>query len=920
MPNRFINFSGTFNFLCGGFLLIFVGTATPAKATLSAANLRCEYAVNPLDVDTPNPRLFWTDESSERGQKQTAYEILAASSPELLAQDQGDLWDSGKVASDETIHIPYAGRPLESSQPVFWKVRVWDANGKNSAWSQPATWTMGILKPSDWNAKWIAGATNWETLLLRQEFAVKPGLKRALIHVCGLGQYALSLNGNKAGNDLFSPGWTKYDRTCLYDTRDITSLFRQGRNAAGLLLGNGMYNVHGGRYTKFQGSFGPLQAIAQIRLEYTDGSVEFIGTDENWRAASGPITFSSIYGGEDFDARLVQRGWDQPGFNDANWQPAQTANGPGGELQGLSCAAPPIRAFDVLKPVAVRQLTNGAAVYDLGQNASLMVRLAVRGPAGSRVRVIPAELLKPDGSVDRGSSGGGQAWWQYTLAGGGRENYFPIFFYHGCRYLQVQCLPATEGGALPFVKKIEGVVIHSASEPDGEFECSNPLFNRIRKLVRWAQRSNLMSVLTDCPHRERLGWLEQDHLNGPSLRYEFDLAQFFTKTMNDMADAQFTNGLVPTTAPEYTIFRDRGDTNRLRGIFGDSPEWGSAFLLVPWQQYQFDGDLDLLRRHYDGMKRYVDYLASRATNHIVNYGLGDWYDVGPKSPGIAQLTPVALTATAFYYYDTWILAQTAALLGKPDEAQQFETRAAEIRAAFNEKFYDATNRFYATGSQTANAIPLVMNLCDPANRAAVLDAIMRDIRVRGNALTAGDVGYRYLLLALAEGGRSDVIFDLNDQSDKPGYGFQLKKGATSLTEAWDAGRGASQNHFMLGQIMEWFYHDVAGIGDDPAGPGFKKIIIRPQPAGDLTWARASYDSIRGKITSDWKHAAGKFTLNVTIPANTTATVFIPAASSETVTEGGRPAAQSGGVKFLRMENDRAVFEIESGAYTFGSRF
>jgi hypothetical protein len=281
---------------------------------------------------------------------------------------------------------------------------------------------------------------------------------------------------------------------------------------------------------------------------------------------------------------------------------------------------------------------------------------------------------------------------------------------------------------------------------------------------------------------------------------------------------------------------------------------------------------------------------------------------------------VALTATAFYYYDTWILAQTAALLGKPDEAQQFETRAAEIRAAFNEKFYDATNRFYATGSQTANAIPLVMNLCDPANRAAVLDAIMRDIRVRGNALTAGDVGYRYLLLALAEGGRSDVIFDLNDQSDKPGYGFQLKKGATSLTEAWDAGRGASQNHFMLGQIMEWFYHDVAGIGDDPAGPGFKKIIIRPQPAGDLTWARASYDSIRGKITSDWKHAAGKFTLNVTIPANTTATVFIPAASSETVTEGGRPAAQSGGVKFLRMENDRAVFEIESGAYTFGSRF
>jgi hypothetical protein len=320
------------------------------------------------------------------------------------------------------------------------------------------------------------------------------------------------------------------------------------------------------------------------------------------------------------------------------------------------------------------------------------------------------------------------------------------------------------------------------------------------------------------------------------------------------------------------------------------------------------------------MKRYVNYLASRATNHIVNYGLGDWFDIGPKPPGIAQLTPISLTATAFYYYDTWILAQTAALLGKPDEAQQFEIRTAEIRAAFNEQFYDATNRLYATGSQTANAIPLVMNLCDPTNRAAVLDAIVRDIRARGNALTAGDVGYRYLLLALAEGGRSDVIFDLNNQSDKPGYGYQLKKGATSLTEAWDARRDSSQNHFMLGQIMEWFYHDVAGIGCDPAGPGFKKIIIRPQPVGDLTWARAGYDSIRGKITSDWKRAGGKFTLSVTIPANTPAMVFVPATSAETVTEGGKPAVQSSGVKFLRMENDRAVFEIESGAYTFGSRF
>jgi hypothetical protein len=471
------------------------------------------------------------------------------------------------------------------------------------------------------------------------------------------------------------------------------------------------------------------------------------------------------------------------------------------------------------------------------------------------------------------------------------------------------------------IESLEGIVVHSAADPVGEFECSNPLFNRIRKLVRWAQRSNMMSVMTDCPHREKLGWLEEDHLNGPSLRYEFNLSRLFTKMMNDIADSQLPNGLVPTTAPEYTIFRDASTNSTLpRNNFGDSPEWGSSFLIVPWQQYQFDGDLDLLRAHYEDMKRYVAWIGSRATNHIVNYGLGDWYDLGPRAPGVSQLTPIALCATAFYFYDTRILEQTAVLLGKGDEAKQFEQQAEEIRAAFNETFFNATNHSYATGSQTANAIPLVMNLCEPANRAAVLDAIVRDVRSRDNGLTAGDVGYQYLLRALADGGRSDVIFDINNQTNKPGYGYQLALGATSLTEAWNARPGGSQNHFMLGQIEEWFYHDVAGIACDPAGPGFRKILINPQPVGDLTWAKASYDSIRGNIVSDWKRDGDKFTLKVNIPANTAATVFVPANAAEGVKESGKSATRSRGVKFLRQEGDRAVFAVESGTYEFTSKF
>ncbi len=893
-------------------ILGIISFAASAVASLTPVDLRCDYAVNPLGVDSAAPRLFWKLASGERGARQTAYQILAATSAQNLSAASSDLWDSGKVASDETIQISYAGKKLESSQPVFWKVRVWDENGNVSAWSQPAMWTMGVLQKSYWHAQWIGAAdTNIPSLLLRREFSVKPKLKRALINICGLGEYELTLNGKKIGGDFLSPGWTKYDHTCLYDTRDITADLQRGKNAVGLELGNGMYQVlGGGRFTKFKNSFGPQKAIAQIRLEYADGTVEFVGTDTSWRTAPGPITFNSIYGGEDCDARLAQQNWNKINFDDSKWSPAEVTSGPGGELRGFSCAAPPLKFFETHNPIASHTLTNGDLVFDLGQNAAHVPKISVTGPAGSKVKILPSELLDADGGINQSSMGAGHRgalWCEFTKATEVEETWSPKFFYVGCRYLQVHFTPATTNGVLPEVKYIAGSVVQSASEPVGEFECSNDLFNRIRKLVRWAQRSNMVSLMTDCPHREKLGWLEEDHLNGPALRYEFALDQLFTKTMNDIADSQLTNGLVPTTAPEYTIFRSKSDTNHLRNDFGDSPEWSATFILVPWQQYEFSGDLELFRRHYDAMKNYVAYLGSRADNFIVNYGLGDWYDIGPKKPGVSQLTPVALTATAFYFENVKVMAQAAALLGKTDDAKYFSELAEKIRGAFNEKFFNAANKSYATDSQCANAIPLVFGICEESNRAAVLEAIVRDVRSRGNALTAGDVGYRYLLRALADGERSDVIFDINNQTDKPGYGMQLAKGKTSLTEAWDG--GSSQNHFMLGQIQEWFYHDLAGI--QSGGNGFKKIIIAPQPVGDVTWTKASYNSIRGEIVSDWQRDGDKLILKISIPANTTAEVLLPAKSANTV-------AGSAGATFLRMENGRAVFATGSGHYEFTS--
>ena len=806
--------------------------------------------------------------------------------------------------------MAYQGKPLTSSQQVFWKVRIWDTDDQPSPWSPTATWTMGVLCEEDWQGQWIVAPWVSESLLLRKEFQAEPKLKRALIHVCGLGQHEVSINGQKASNHLLSPGWSKYNRTCLYETLDITDLVQPGANAVGVALGNGMYHTERrNRFSKFQGTFGPLRLCAQVVLQYEDGTQQVIGTDDSWRVDRGPVTYNDIFGGEDFDARLVQDGWDEPGLDDADWTEAVLLVRPGGTLRGFTYSAPPLRAIETITPVATTRLDDRTEVIDFGQNTSYMPRLTVSGPAGSTVRLTHAEVLHDDGTINRRTCGGnrGPAYWQYTKRSDQPEIWFPQFFYAGCRYLQLDKIPARGSEVMPTLDRCEGVVVHSSAAPVGDFDCSNELVNRIRTLVRWAQRSNMVSVLTDCPHREKLGWLEQYFLNGPAIRYEFDVNRIFIKGMQDMADSQLADGLVPNIAPEYVVFP---------GTFRAAAEWGAAVILVPWQQYQFTGDPHLLEEYYPNMQRYLDYLTSRATDHIVDEGLGDWYDIGPGGrPGRAKLTPPPVTATAFYYHDARLMSQIATLLGKQEDSEKYAQLAEEIRAAWLREFRNDDGT-YATGSQCSNAMALEMGLAEPADREKVLAALVDDIRKNGNATTAGDIGYRFVLQALADGGQSQLIYEMINQDERPGYGYQLKQGATSLAEAWDANHMASHNHFMLGQITEWFYRHLVGIQPDPLAPGFQNVIIAPEPVGDLEWAAATYESVRGTIAVRWEQSDGRFKLNVSIPANTTATVYLPSAPGAEITEGGQPIEGNQWVQLVGREKGRAKLEIASGSYVF----
>ncbi len=848
--------------------------------------------VDQSESDFPNPGMnlveFPLDGSKIRAVRIT--EIVPCEYPKRKPGEQF-LWALNEV------HLMAAGRNVALKQKVAAASSV-----------EGYGWGIAALVSGKNGEDVLSKATKEKvfTIRLRRDFGVRPALQRALFHVCGLGHYALEVNGKEPveGRPL-TPGWTDYKKTVLYDTLDLTPLLKAGTNTLGVTLDGGMYfNEKSGRVSAGYTHYGPLTLRGKLELQYQDGSSETVVTDGSWSAGPSPILFSGPYGGEDYDARRAQPGWSTPTFHPTpDWKPAVALSGPAGVLRGKSSQAWLVRQIEPLEMKSSKELSPSVTVYDFGQNASTFPEIAVSGPEGSSVRLTPSELIGADGAITD-AMGREKMFYSYTLSGSGTEQWRPRFFYRGARYLKVEKFPASPGGELPKVESIRQQVIHAQSPVAGAFSCSNELFNRIYDLVRWAQRSNMVSILTDCPHREKRGWLEEVHLNGPALRYNFTLGPLFGKIVQDMMDAQTPEGLVPDIAPEYIVFK---------GGFRDSPEWGSSALFVPWQSYLFDGNKKDLERAYEMMKRYEAYLFSQSKDLIVDHGLGDWYDIGPKGPGPAQLTPKAVTATAYFYKNAWILAQTARLLGEADDEKTYSDLADQIRTKFIAKFFNPDTAQVATGSQCANAIALVMGLVPDSARAAVLENLVKDVQQKN--ITAGDVGYVYLLRALADAGRSDVIYAINNQSDKPGYGYQLKRGATSLTESWSGGN--SQNHFMLGQINEWFFHDVAGIQPDFTGPGFSRFHIKPTLPADLQWVKGSYESLHGTIAVDCRREGENWKLSVTIPANTRAIVHLPAAKMESIQESGMPLKQVSEIKIISASaSEETLLEVGSGSYEF----
>jgi alpha-L-rhamnosidase len=1065
-------------------MLMILSATMPVVAAgqlLRPVDLRCEYRQNPLGIDAARPRLSWLLQSADpeaRGQSQTAYQILAASSKERLRNGQADLWDSGKVRSDKSIQIPYGGKALVSRAQVWWSVRVWNNAGRPSPWSEPAFWSMGLLRPEDWKGRWIgldggegkplalsrahwlwssepgsglrcfrrtiqvapgdsvsdalaffvstgdstlyvngrsvgrasgakaaistditqalrpgsnvlavavtapandapgmigdvemefakadpaavttdgewrvSGAevdgwtgdgfddTGWATAkvignygaapwgdvgwaerrvlparMLRKQFQVSGEVKRGTLYFSGIGLSEAYLNGQKIGHDVLVPALSNYDKRVFYLTYDVTDRLKPGDNAIGVILGNGRYFAPRFGLPIGTRTFGYPKLRLQLEIEDGAGHVQQVLSDSSWKLTTdGPIRNDNEYDGEVYDARQEMAGWSRAGLDDSGWQPAQEVEAPKGVLSAQMIE--PIRVTETLKPVKITEPKPGAYVFDMGQNMVGWCRLTVSGPRGTSVTLRHAERLREDGTLYVDNLRSAQATDVYVLSGKGKEVYEPRFTYHGFRFVEVRGFPGK-----PTLAAIEGKEVHDAVTQHAEFATSSPLINQIYQNVVWGTKDNYRSMPTDCPQRdERQGWLGDRAEESRGEPYMFDVAGLYEKWVDDMADSQRDDGSVSDVSPNFWP------------LYSDNVTWPSAFIIIPGHIYDQYADLEPIARHYEDMKKWVAHMSGFLKDDLMPRDrYGDWC-VPPESPALihsqdpARQTAAPVLGTTYFYHLLRLMARYADLLDKPDEAKDFNDRADRLNAAFNKQFFNESKETYSNGAPTSSVLPLAFGMVPPADREGVLRALISktDDQDQGH-IASGLIGGQWLMQVLSDSGHPDVAYRIASQTTYPGWGYMVEEGATTVWELWNGNTANpamnSGNHLMLvGDLITWFYENLAGIRPDPERPGFKHIIMRPTPVGDLTFVNASHRSPYGEITSEWKRNANSFSWDATVPVNATATVWVPARDPSVVTEGGKPVNQAAGVKYLRADNGEAVFEVGSGKYHFESQ-
>jgi len=890
------------------FVFLLAVILSSQKITLAGAetsNLRCEYLVNPIGIDSPNPRFTWmmVDDSWESAQ--SAYELILGTDSSKVASGVGNKWTTGKVNSSAML-VEYNGSPLEPFTRYFWHVKVYDAAGNPSSVSVMASFETGMMKMENWKGTWITDTRDIKLKpapYFRNEFTTDKKVISAKAYIAVAGLFELYVNGVKVGNHRLDPMYTRFDRRTLYLTHDITKLLKEGKNAVGVLLGNGWYNHQSTAVWYFDEA--PWRArpsfCLDIRITYSDGSQETITSGTDWKTALSPVVFNSIYTGEHVDGRLAQAGWNTTGFDDSKWKNSIPIGAPSENI--VAQALQPIRDVVVIPAKKITKINDSHYIFDLGRNIAGVSQLKVSGNAGTIIRLKHGERLRADGMVDQSNI---DAHYRptdqldpfgtdiYTLKGEGEETFKPTFNYKGFQYVEVTSDQPVELK----LESLTGYFMHSDVPVAGHIQSSDSILNKIWKATNASYLSNLFGYPTDCPQREKNGWTGDAHTAIEVGLYNFDGITVYEKWMADHRDEQQPNGVLPAIIP----------TSGWGYTWANGPDWTSTIAIIPWNIYLFYGDTKVLRDCYDNIRRYVDHITQISPLGLTDWGLGDWIPV-------KSVSSKELTSSIFYYTDASILAKTASLLGKKADFEKYNALAVKIKDAINSKYLNKETGIYASGFQTELSAPLHWGIVPEELRSKVAENLAKRVIADGKHIDVGLLGTKTILNALSANGYADLAYEVALQKTFPSWGWWIVNGATTLYENWpiDSKSDISLNHIMFGEIGAWFYKSLGGIYTDEKQPGFKNVVLKPDFVKGLNSFEASHQGPYGMIVSSWKRKGKKIEYKVTIPPNSTAELSL---KGDNILEGGKALSENKSVKIASQMGGVNIMNLKSGSYSF----